>query len=163
MKKLALFTLFLSLAALLAAGYMLLGTRLQVTGQSVHRTACGEKREQFAQLMREARNRSLHGTVYRVPPEEAEAEEYSFYTYTIQLENRLPFEAEMVEIQLAPRTEDILMYSAMEEIRIGAWKTGAVSCVLLTEGQPTDVRSFTITYYYFGSPFQVKYAFQTDR
>ena len=162
MKKLALFTLFLALAALLAAGYILLGTRLQVTGQSVHVIACAEKEEQFAQLMRDARNRSLHGTVYRVP-EEAKAEEYSFYTYTIQLENRLPFEAEMVEIQLAPRAEDVLMYSSADEIRIGAWQKGEISCVLLTRGRPTEVRSFTVTYYYFGSPFQVKYAFQTDR
>ena len=158
MKKLAIVLLLLAVAVGGVIGYALFQTNLQVTGKGVSAVSAAEKPEEFETLRQAAAGQRLMGTVIKKEIA-GDPSAYSLYTYTLRLHNPGLVAAEMVEIQISPASGDALLYGSAQEIVIPAGGTKDVSCVLLTEGEPSPVREIYVTYYLWGHARQIKFIY----
>ncbi len=162
MKTTAIILLVLVLAAGGVLGYALFNTNLQVVAKGVQTLPARENAGQFEQLRLAAARQSLLGTLLNAG-EIGQAEDYSFYIYSLRLKNNGLVPAEMVELQISPITQDVLFYGETEEIIIPPGETRDVWCVLLTRGAPHTVRDIYITYYLWGHAQEVKYTYDDAR
>lgn len=158
MKKTAIFLILLVMAAGGVIGYGLYRTNLQVTAKGLQKTSAAENPEEFRALREAALGQRLPGTVLKKEIGEDPAG-YSLYTYTLRLKNNGLVDAEMVEMQISPASGDVLFYGATDEIIIPAGQTRDVSCVLLTEREPSPVREIYVTYYLWGHAKQIKFTY----
>lgn len=158
MKATAIILIVLVLAAGGCLGYALFNTNLQVTGKGLQTLSAQQRAEEFETLKRAVDQQSLLGTVLR-PGELGAAEDYSYYIYTLRLKNPGLVPAEMVEMQIAPISGDVLFYGDTREIIIRPGETRDVWCVLLTQGTPHAVRDIYITYYLWGHAQEVKFTY----
>ncbi len=146
-----------------ALGYALFNTDLKVMGKSLEVLPAGERAAQFDALRAAVERQSLMGTVLKTDFT-GPAENYSYYIYTLRLENRCLVPAEMVEMQISPMAGDVLFYGdTAGEIIIPPGENRDVWCVLLTEGTPHPVRDIYVTYYLWGHPQEVKYTYDDGR
>ncbi|MBR3108079.1 MAG: hypothetical protein IKH30_13030 [Clostridia bacterium] len=162
MKTAAIFLLVLALAAACCLGYALFNTNLHVVGKSLEVLPAAQRTAEFDALKTAVQRQSLLGTVFKTG-EIGAAEDYSYYIYTLRLENKCFVPAEMVEMQISPIDSDVLFYCDTEEKIIPAGETRDVWCVLLTKGTPHAVRDIYITYYLWGHPQEVKYTYDSGR
>lgn len=161
MKKTAIALMILLIAAAGVAGWGLTHTNLLVIGKGVQISRADQRLEEFNALKEAVKNQSLLGT--RVKSGEiGEAGEYSYFVYTLRLKNEGLVDAEMVEVQIAPLSQDVLFYGETGEVVIKAGETRDVWCVLLTQGQPHPVRDIYVTYYLWGHPQEVKYTYEDN-
>ena len=152
----------LVLAAAGCLGYALFNTNLHVVGKSLEVLPAAQRTAEFDALKTAVQRQSLLGTVLKTG-EIGAAEDYSYYIYTLRLENMGLIPAEMVELQIAPIASDALFYCDNNETIIPAGETRDVWCVLLTEGTPHPVRDIYITYYLWGHPQEVRYTYDNGR
>ena len=152
----------LVLAAAGVLGYALFNTNLRVVGKSLEILPAAQRTAEFDALKTAVQRQSLLGTVLK-SGEIGAAEDYSYYIYTLRLENKGLVPAEMVEMQISPIASDALFYCDTKETIIPAGETRDVWCVLLTEGTPHAVRDIFVTYYLWGHPQQVKYTYDSAR
>lgn len=141
-------------------GYGLFNTSLRITGKSLQTFSAVERGTEFESLRVAMDENSLLGTVLNHQSLGA-AGEYSYYVYTLRLENPGLIPAEMVEMQIAPLQQDVLFYGPTDEVIIPAGKTRDLWCVLLTKGTPHPVRDLRVTYYLWGHPHEVKYTYDS--
>ncbi|MBQ4075248.1 MAG: hypothetical protein IJD39_08605 [Clostridia bacterium] len=139
-------------------GYGLFNTSLQITGKNLQTFSALERQDEFNSLRIAMEQNSLLGTVLHHGAL-GSPDEYSYYVYTLRLENPGLIDAEMVEIQIAPISQDVLFYGPTEEIIIPAGQTRDIWCVLLTKGAPHVVRDLHITYYLWGHDHEIKYTY----
>ena len=158
MKKLAILLILLTAAVGGAIGYGLFRTNLQVTDKGLQTTPASEKPGEFQALRDAALGQRLLGTVLKKEIGEDPAG-YSLYTYTLRLKNNGFVDAEMVEMQISPASGDVLFYGSSSEIVIPAGQSRDVSCVLLTEKEPSPVREIYVTYYLWGHAKQIKFTY----
>lgn len=158
MKKAAIFMIVL--VVVLAGGivYGLFNTSLRVIGKGLQVMPAAERIEEFQQLQTAVKQRSLIGTILQSDDLTAAAD-YTYYSYTLRIKNPGLVSAEMVELQIAPISEDVLFYGESGEVVIGPGETRDVRCVLLARGTPHAVRDFYITYYLWGHPHEVKFTY----
>lgn len=159
MKKTAIILMILLLGCAGVVGWGLTHTNLRVIGKSVQISAASERPQEFAALKEAAQNQSLLGTRVKSGTL-GNAEEYSYFLYTLRLKNDGLVDAEMVEVQIAPLDSDVLFYGETGEIVIKAGETRDVWCMLLTQGRPHPVRDIYVTYYLWGHPQEVKYTYE---
>ena len=152
----------LALAAVGVLGYALFNTDLHVVGKSLEVLPAAQRAAEFDALKTAVQRQSLLGTVLKTG-EMGKAEDYSYYIYSLRLENKCLIPAEMVELQIAPIDSDVLFYCDTKETIIPAGETRDVWIVLVTEGQPHAVRDIYITYYLWGHPQEVKYTYDSGR
>ena len=152
----------LVLAAAGCLGYALFNTNLQVVGKSLEVLPAAQRTTEFDALKTAVQRQSLLGTVLK-SGEIGAAEDYSYYIYTLRLENKCLIPAEMVELQISPMDSDVLFYCDTKETIIPAGETRDVWCVLLTQGTPHAVRDIYITYYLWGHPQEVRYTYDNGR
>ena len=152
----------LVLAAAGCLGYALFNTNLHVVGKSLEVLPAAQRTAEFDALKSAMQRQSLLGTVLKTG-EIGAAEEYTYYNYTLRLENKCLIPAEMVELQISPMDSDVLFYCDTKETIIPAGETRDVWCVLLTKGTPHAVRDIYITYYLWGHPQEVKYTYDNGR
>lgn len=162
MKTAAIILMVLVLAAAGCLGYALFNTNLHVVGKSLEVLPAAQRTAEFDALKTAVQRQSLLGTVLKTG-EIGAAEDYSYYIYTLRLENKCLIPAEMVELQIAPIASDALFYCGTNETIIPAGETRDVWCVLLTEGTPHPVRDIYITYYLWGHPQEVRYTYDNGR
>ena len=163
MKTAAIILLVLALVAGGCLGYALFNTNLHVVGKSLEVLPASQRAAEFDALKTAVQRQSLLGTVLKTG-EIGAAEDYSYYIYTLRLENKCLIPAEMVEMQIAPIQNDVLFYcDSGGETVIPAGETRDVWCVLLTEGTPHPVRDIYITYYLWGHPQEVKHTYDNAR
>ena len=143
-------------------GYALFNANLQVVAKGMQSLPAGERAAEFEALRVSARQGSLLGTLLK-SGEMGPAPNYSFYVYSLRLQNNGLVPAEMVEMQVSPAPQDVLFYGTEEEIVIPPGETRDVWCVLLTEGSPTPVRDLYITYYLWGHPQEVKFTYDETK
>ncbi len=142
-----------------AAGYELLNTQLQVTGQGLSIVAAADRAEEFQILQTAMSRNSLEGTVFQ-SGELSSAENYAFKIYTLRLKNNGLLPAEMIEIQLSPGTGDILYYEEGDEIGLAPGATRDVWVSLLTEDRSGGTaRDIYVTYYIWGHPVSMKFTY----
>ena len=158
MKTAAIVLIVLVLAAGGCLGYGLFNTSLQVIGKGLQTLPAQERAEEFEALRTALERNSLQGTLLR-SGELGAASEYSYYVYTLRLHNPGLVEAQMVELQIAPLSPDILFYGETQEVTIPSGGTRDVWCVLLTQGTPHAVRDIYVTYYLWGHPHEVKFTY----
>ena len=158
MKTVAIVLIVLVLAVGGCMGYALFHTNLQVIGKSLQIIPAGERQAEFDALRLNVENQSLLGTVVRADALE-NAADYSYYVYTLRLKNAGLVPAEMVEMQIAPISSDVLFYGETQEIDIPVGGTRDVWCVLVTKGTPHAVRDMYITYYLWGHPHEIKFTY----
>lgn len=158
MKKAAIFCIVLVAVLAGTMVYGLFNTSLRVIGKGLQTVPAAERWAEFQQLSDAVRQRSLQGTVVQSEALSA-AEDYSYYIYTLRIHNPGLVSAEMVELQIAPISEDVLFYGETGEIVIGPGETRDVRCVLLTRGTPHAVRDIYVTYYLWGHPYEVKFTY----
>ena len=87
MKPLAIILIILVLAALVGVGYLYFTSNLTVTFSSVVATDPVDQAEAFDQVRTSVENETFIGTKYSAE-QLAGPENYLFYTWTVQLENR---------------------------------------------------------------------------
>lgn len=163
MKTAAIVLIALVLAVGGCLGYALFNTDLRVVGKSLETLPAAERAAQFDALRAAVERQSLLGTVLKTG-EFGPAENYTYYVYTLRLENKCLVPAEMVELQISPLSGDVLFYGdSQQEIVIPAGETRDLWCVLLTEGRPHSVRDIYITYYLWGHPQEIRYTFDSAR
>ena len=162
MKTAAIILLVLALAAAGCLGYALFNTNLRVVGKSLEVLPAAQRLAEFDALKAAVERQSLLGTVLKSGGIGA-AEDYSYYIYTLRLENKCFIPAEMVELQIAPIQNDALFYCDTGETVIPPGETRDVWCVLLTQGTPHAVRDIYITYYLWGHPQEVRYTYDSAR
>ncbi len=158
MKAVAIALMVLVLAVGGALGYALVNTNLQVVAKGMRVYAAQEIAGEFERLKTEASLGSLRGTLL-ASGGIGQAQDYSFYLYSLKLKNNSLIPAEMVEIQISPIAQDVLFYGAAEEIVIQPGESRDVWCVLLTRGTPHAVRDIYITYYLWGHAQEVKFTY----
>lgn len=158
MKTAAIILLALVLVAAGCLGYALFNTNLHVVGKSLEVLPASQREAEFDALRTAVQRQSLLGTVLKTG-EIGPAADYSYYIYTLRLENKCLIPAEMVELQISPIDSDVLFYCDTQETIIPAGETRDVWCVLLTKGTPHAVRDIYITYYLWGHAQEVKYTF----
>ena len=162
MKTAAIVLMVLVLSAAGCLGYALFNTDLHVVGKSLEVLPAAQRIAEFDALKSAMQRQSLLGTVLKTG-EIGAAEEYTYYIYTLRLENKCLIPAEMVELQISPMDSDVLFYCDTKETIIPAGETRDVWCVLLTKGTPHAVRDIYITYYLWGHPQEVKYTYDNGR
>ena len=162
MKTAAIILMVLVLAAAGCLGYALFNTNLQVVGKSLEVLPAAQRTTEFDALKTAVQRQSLLGTVLK-SGEIGAAEDYSYYIYTLRLENKCLIPAEMVELQISPMDSDVLFYCDTKETIIPAGETRDVWCVLLTQGTPHAVRDIYITYYLWGHAQEVRYTYDNGR
>jgi len=162
LKTAAIILMVLVLAAAGCLGYALFNTNLHVVGKSLEVLPAAQRTAEFDALKTAVQRQSLLGTVLKTG-EIGAAEDYSYYIYTLRLENKCLIPAEMVELQIAPIASDALFYCDTKETIIPAGETRDIWCVLLTEGSPHPVRDIYITYYLWGHPQEVRYTYDNGR
>ena len=159
MKKAAIVLMLLLIALAGVVGYGLFNTDLKVIGKSVQMVPATERAAEFAALREAVQKQSLLGTVLK-KGDLGGSEGYSYYIYTLRLKNQGLVQAEMVEVQIAPMSSDVLFYGETGEVKIAPGETRDVWCVLLTKGTPHPVRDLRVTYYLWGHPHEVKYTYE---
>ena len=162
MKTAAILLTVLALAVAGCLGYALFNTNLHVVGKSLEVLPASQRTAEFDALKTAVQRQSLLGTVLKTS-DIGPAEDYTYYIYTLRLENKCLIPAEMVELQIAPLDGDVLFYCDTEEKIIPAGETRDVWCVLLTEGTPHALREIYVTYYLWGHPQEVKYTYDSAR
>lgn len=162
MKTAAIILLALVLVAAGCLGYALFNTNLHVVGKSLEVLPASQREAEFDALRTAVQRQSLLGTVLKTG-EIGPAADYSYYIYTLRLENKCLIPAEMVELQISPMDSDVLFYCDTQETVIPAGETRDVWCVLLTKGTPHAVRDIYITYYLWGHAQEVKYTYDSAR
>ena len=162
MKTAAIVLVILVLAAGGCLGYALFNTDLRVVGKSLEVLPAAQRTAEFDALKTAVQRQSLLGTVLKTG-EIGAAEDYTYYIYTLRLENKCLIPAEMVELQISPIDSDALFYCDTQETVIPAGETRDVWCVLLTRGTPYAVRDIYITYYLWGHAQEVKYTYDSAR
>ena len=162
MRTLAIILLALVLAVGGALGWALYHSNLQVTGKALQTLPAVERAAQFDALRAAVSQQSLLGTVVK-KGDMGPAENYSYYIYTLRLKNSGLVPAEMVEMQIAPISSDVLFYGDTQETVIQPGQEKDVWCVLLTEGTPHTVRELYVTYYLWGHPQEVKFTYDESR
>ena len=158
MKKAAILTAALVVLLAGAMVYGLFNTSLQVIGKGLQVVPASEREAEFQQLQDAVSQRSLLGTLVQSGALSAAAD-YSYYIYTLRIRNPGLVAAEMVELQIAPISADVLFYGETGETVIGPGETRDVRCVLLTSGTPHAVRDMYVTYYLWGHPYEVKFTY----
>lgn len=158
MKKIAIALAVLAVLFAGALGYGLFNTNVKVLAKGLQTIPAAQRAQEFSSLRQALENGSLLGTPLRATTL-GDAEDYTFYLYTLRLHNPGLVPAEMVELQLAPASADILYYGETEEIILQPGETGDVWCMLLTQGTPHAVRDFYITYYLWGHAHEVKFTY----
>lgn len=165
MKTTAILLMILVLAVGGILGYGLFNTSIIVTGKSLQTFSALDRPDEFLSLKYAVEQNSLLGTILH-SGQLGEAGEYTYHVYTLRLKNPGLVDAEMVEMQVAPLSQDVLFYTPTdvyghtEEIVIPAGETRDIWCVLLTRGTPHAVRDLRITYYLWGHPHEVKYTYE---
>lgn len=158
MKKAAVCLIVLVVVLAGAMVYGLFNTSLQVIGKGLQIVPASEREAEFQQLRDTVSQRSLLGTIVQSGTLSA-AGDYSYYIYTLRIKNPGLVAAEMVELQIAPISADVLFYGETGEIVIGPGETRDVRCVLLTKGTPHAVRDVYVSYYLWGHPYEVKFTY----
>lgn len=159
MKTFAIVMAVLVLALSCTLGYALFNTALVVEGKGMQVIPAAQRHEDFAALQKGIENETVTGALFQneVP---MDAQDYSFYVYTLRLKNNCLVPAEMVEMQLSGTESDILCYDEDARVTIAPGESRDVWCVLLTRGAPSPVREITITYYLWGNAQTVKYTYE---
>lgn len=158
MKKIAIILAVLVVVFAGVLGYGLFNTNVKVLAKGLQTIPAAQRAQEFSSLRQALENGSLQGTPLRTAAL-GDAAGYSFYLYTLRLNNPGLVPAEMVELQLAPIDADILYYGETEEIILQPGETRDVWCMLLTQGTPHAVRDFYITYYLWGHAHEVKFTY----
>ncbi|MBQ7655017.1 MAG: hypothetical protein IJS41_00765 [Clostridia bacterium] len=143
-------------------GYALFNTDLHVVGKGLEVLPAAQRAAEFDALKAAVQRQSLLGTVLK-NEDFGPAEDYSYYVYTLRLENKCLIPAEMVEMQISPIDSDVLFYCDTGETIIPAGETRDVWCVLLTRGTPHAVRDIYITYCLWGHAQEVKFTYDSAR
>ena len=158
MKTAAILLIVLVLAAGGVIGYGLFNTSLQVIGKGLQVFPAQERPMEFETLRMAVEQKSLVGTMLQ-QGNLGPSSDYTYYMYTLRIKNPGLVDAEMVELQIAPISQDVLFYGDLAEITIPAGETRDIWCVLLTKGAPHAVRDIYITYYVWGHPQEVKFTY----
>ena len=143
-------------------GWALFHTNLEITGKALQTIPAAERSAQYDALRAAVSRKSLLGTVMK-NGDMGPAENYSYYIYTLRMKNNCLVPAEMVEMQIAPVSGDVLFYGDTQETVIQPGQEKDVWCVLLTEGTPHTVRELYVTYYLWGHPQEVKFTYDNAR
>lgn len=158
MKTAAILLIVLVLAVGGVIGYGLFNSSLQVIGKGLQCFPAKDRAMEFETLRIAVEQKSLIGTVLQ-SGNLGPASDYSYYMYTLRIQNPGLLDAQMVELQIAPLQQDVLFYGDAGEITIPAGETRDIWCVLLTRGEPHAVRDIYITYYLWGHPQEVKFTY----
>lgn len=155
MKAAAIITLILLIAALVGVGYLYMESGITAVSVSVEALPASDWPEQTAELQRQAASQALVGTPLGTALPE-DPSQCTYYTYTVTLQNKTFLTADMVEIQVTPVGGDILQLGTESTYALPAQSTGSLSATILTSPGLHSVRELTVTYYFWGRPFQLR-------
>lgn len=162
MRIVAIVFMVLVLLAGTVIGYELFHTAIEVKGTVVQAFPASDREQEFQALRLAAEKNALQGTLLR-RAEWQSSEHYTYHVYTIRLKNPGLLPAQMVELQVVPISQDILFYGETGEADLAPGEERNLSVVLLTEGQPHQVREIKITYYIWGHAQEVKFTCEGNR
>ena len=85
--------------------------------------------------------------------------QYQFYSYTVRLKNNTFLNAEAVELTVSPMNGDILQIGDTEMHTLRAQTSGDISAMILTAKGMHNVRELTVSWYFWGLPFSVRFPY----
>lgn len=155
MKKVAILSVVLLIAALIGLGALYLTANVTVEAVGVIAVEASTQPDLFAELKEQQRSGYVTGTSYTSDPI-GSAENYQFYTYTVRLKNNCFLTADMVELQVTPMEGDVLQIGATSAKALPARSTGDIQATILTDVNMHAVRELNVTYYMWGAPFTIR-------
>lgn len=170
MKYFAIFSALVLLVTLVFVGSLYITSNIYIEAAGVTIVPASEHPALFASLSDQLRLDALAGTAFTTHKELGDAEDYQFCVYTVRLKNDCRIPAELAEVQIGPRTDDVLQISQSDYLSdpengfpavptlTGAAPggTGEVAGVLLTKRGNHTIREVTVTCYLWGVPFTLK-------
>ena len=153
MKRFAIFMIFLVFAAVIAVGYLYFISSVDVVSYGCLAVEAATQPELFEQLKEEVASGALCGTLYRQDADLSDISRYVFYTYTARLRNNTFLTADMVEMQVGMKGDDVLQIGDSTAKALKSHTTGDIQAIILTDRDMDNTRELTLTYYMWGIPF----------
>ena len=154
MKVFAVIMIVLLLAAVCAVGYLYFSADLTVRFESCVATDGVTQADYFDQLKSQVESKTFVGTLYSSEPL-ASADQYQFLTYTVTVQNRSFLTADIVELRLTSKDEDVLLLGDLQQHTVPAGKTDTLTATILTSRDTrTSVREGIVTWYFWGKEFK---------
>ena len=141
--------------AIIGVGYLYFSAQITVTGITVKQTVASENQDLFFDIKEDVEKGRLKGTILSSVALE-EPDKYSFFHYTIQIQNNTFLKADMIEVQVVPNEQDVLQLGNVMPISINKKSTGSIDVVILTDTNNYFNREMIVTYYFWGKPFTLR-------
>lgn len=156
MRVIALILVIVTLLVGAFVGYCFYGAQMQIEGVATTLTPATEAEDTFADLVSQVNNGTFTGTTYYAP-EFATAENYTFMTLTVRMQNRGAIPMEWIRIEVSPDAKDVLQLAADRTPALAPNTRSDFSTTLLTHAGAPTTRKVTVTYYVLGHPFSATY------
>ena len=150
MKGLAIAALLVTLAAALVVLYGVQTMTPRVEQTSVLATPAADAQDVFDEALRQIENRTFTGRLIG-DAASLSAQDATFLTYTVRLDNRGFFPAEWITLTVTPKPGDMLQLSDGGGHVLGAGSRGDLSATILCDGsEPDTAREMEVVCYVLG-------------
>lgn len=110
----------------------------------------------FQDVVDKVQNQTFIGTIFQKPTEWKHADDYIILNYTIHLKNGCLVPIDMIEIQIVPKSEDILQFGNSSINSLSEKAEEDFSASILTSKESNAVREIIVTYYVWGISFSLR-------
>jgi len=155
MRPIAIILAVIAVCLTALTGYLYLITNMEVVGVGCVATDPVNDTETFESLKAQVTTGTFTGTPFHTD-EIGDAGGYQYYTYTVRLKNRTFIDAQAVELQVTPMSDDVLQLPDESEHTLRSQATGDLSATILTTREAHNIRELTVTYYLWGLPFSTR-------
>ena len=155
MRIAAILLIIVCLAAAGFTGYLYLTAQVTVSDIDCIAADAADQEEAFDLLKAQTEAGIFTGTPFDLG-EIGDAQDYQFFTYTVQLRNGTFIQAEMAEFQITPMNGDVLQLEETQSKHISARSFGTIQGTILTKKGMHNVREINISYYLWGLPFALR-------
>ena len=156
LKYLMLFMIALLIVVLVVVGFFFFTAKVTVADCAIEGGSATLQPDVFQQIKQYTALDAFQGTVFSQDPI-GEAADYAFITYTLQLSNQCLVPVDMIEVQVIPKSGDVVQIGNFTVKALAAKSSGSVSATIMTAKDSHSVRDVLITYYVWGVSFSIRY------
>ncbi len=155
LKYLAIVMVFVMLFAIGGTAYVYLNSNVEIIALNVQAINASDYQDLFLKNKEDLINDTFEGTVFQ-NIELGDIGDYTYLSYQIRLKNGTFLPIEGIEVQILPRTGDVLQIGDFEHKTLQSKNSGDISATILTIKNTQTVREFIISYYVWGVPFTLR-------
>lgn len=157
MKYAAIVLIILTILCLGGVAYTFLSTGVEVASIEVEAVQPLENSAAaaiFDSAKKDMENGSYVGTINNAS-QIGDAQNYIFYTYTLELKNNCPISMEMMEVKVLPQSGDVLQLPDDKIKHLSSFSKGKITATILAPIGSSAARTIEITYYIWGKAHKV--------